>query len=423
MQGGHGDGLRFRLGGKKESAGSDSESVMSVDEPISLGHQLDMTVLLLRESFGTVLALPVAWLQLHPTVASLREHKLRRIESGVNTILRLQHYRNPVFDFVMQVVSFCAEEEFYLLLLPILFWNGQAEVASRLTMIVICGLFMGNTVKDIFELPRPGPRVWHPTLNLDSTHLQDFGFPSTHVMNAVTNSLLVVTHVTLDHNLLSTPVALTFASLYVLAMCTSRLYLGAHTGTDVRGGLGLGLIVFSLYFVTRSKLEALWMGNDLSGTVCVTFALSVVFLLLCPQPRPITPTFHQNALLVGLFLGLVWGQKLDLEVNLGEPARGWKYTLFGFVAMLAIRQVVKVLIVFMLEQVFGVHTKPREEVVRRRAVQSANGDKRRVIRLFTRDVDLVAVAVIKVVTYTSAALWITFGNQYVWDRLAKAQLA
>merc|ERR1719269_544538 len=66
-----------------------------------------------------------------------------------------------------------------------------------MTLVVCFGLHAGNLMKDVFRLPRPAnvePKVWvpHTASKIDSTACRDFGFPSTHAMNSVSNSLFLV---------------------------------------------------------------------------------------------------------------------------------------------------------------------------------------------------------------------------------------
>jgi membrane-associated phospholipid phosphatase len=174
------------------SSGNDSE--LQVDDRLHLGRVLDGFLHHARLALANCLALPVAWIYGEPTVQALKLTKMRKVREGQDTILYMQTFRAPWLDRFMQVSSFCAEEEFYLIVLPLLFWAFDYELGFRLTLVVVGGLFFGNIIKDVFELPRPAsPPVWRPhnQASLDSTGLQDFGFPSTHAMNAVTNSLVV----------------------------------------------------------------------------------------------------------------------------------------------------------------------------------------------------------------------------------------
>ena len=433
MQGGHPDGIRFPISLFKheEAESSGNESEISIDEPVRLGHRLDTIVLLGRETFGAILAYPVAWIQLQPSVEALRAHKNRRIVNGIEFILWIQTFRNKYLDFLFQCFSFGAEEEFYLLVLPGLFWNGQYDLARKLTFVVVTGLFAGNIIKDVFELPRPSsPPVWRPgnQAAIDSTHLQDFGFPSTHSMNSLTNSLLIVWYFWSGGTSYDL-IRIVAAILWIVCLSFGRMYLGAHTGTDVRGGLGLGVIVFSIYVKTHESLESCIQAQTFWTLLMEVILLIVVSLLLCPQPRPPTPTFHQNALLMGLFGGLLLGGYLadsySLSNSFPEPSGTINPTfdillrnIFGFTIMITIRLLVKSMVTLVLETFLGIKTKPRSEVVQRRS--KAKRGKRRVIRLFTRDIDIIAVAVVKTLTYLAAAFTITFVTPYLWTQFQQS---
>ena len=433
MQGGHPDGLRFRFGSIKPEESSGNESEISIDDQISLGSRLDRIVYIARELFGTCLALPVAWIQLQPSIQALRNHKRRRIETGAEWILWIQSFRTKVLDLIMQIISFCAEEEFYLLILPLLFWNGFYDLATRFTFVVVTGLFVGNIIKDVFELPRPSsPPVWRPINqeHLDSTALQDFGYPSTHAMNSVSNSILIVWYYVDRNDIWSSYNILLYfgAFCWIFFLSLSRMYLGAHTATDVRGGLGLGLLVIGTYIKVFEPFPD-WLSNiPVMNLFTSLFLFSCVALLLCPQPRPPTPTFHQNAFLVGLLWGLFVGYSMAYHEHLTSLSLDFKNlndfpilatyllpilkNICGFAMVIVIRQIVKSSISILFEKVFNINLKPRSEVVKIRS--AATRGRKRVIRLFTRDIDIIAMACVKTLTYFMTALCITFLFPYSW---------
>jgi len=150
----------------------------------TLGRYGDSVVDGVRTFVNNAMCLPICWLYLTPSVKSFQKHKHKRVEQGTATVVRLQKaMRHPLLDPYFTLFSFFGEEEWYLLCLPILFWNFDDYLARHITILVTGGLAIGNTGKDIFELPRPAsPPVWRPSnmATLDSTDLQDFGFPSTH---------------------------------------------------------------------------------------------------------------------------------------------------------------------------------------------------------------------------------------------------
>jgi membrane-associated phospholipid phosphatase len=428
MQGGHPDGLRFRLAPSTEvdprggavvaaqQASSGNESEVSVADLVTLGARLDGIVATARRVFSLMLALPVCWFQLQPSIESMRAHKLARVHDGTQTILAIQRHRTRTLDILAQLVSFCAEEEFYLIVLPILFWCVDYELARRLTYVVVFGLFCGNVIKDVFELPRP-TNVWRPTnqASIDSTALEDFGFPSTHSMNGVSNSLYCVYHVLRRKGYEGNPAwVVAAAAAWILGLSSSRLYLGVHTPTDVRGGLVLGFIVLATMLLTADSFDAFVARQSSVALALAGVPVSVGLLLVCPQPRPPTPTFHQNALLVGLAWGTVAGARAAMDLSLDRDgvllltSNPWINTLIvasGFVLVVIVRQIVKKVITGLVVAT-GVKLVPEANVLERRLRQNPKRKARRV-RIFTRDIDLIGVAVIKTIVYASVAFGIT----------------
>lgn len=168
MQGGHGESLHplgFMIGRGRSCTEEESgyESEISLQEDLTLGKRLDGIVHSFREIVGVILAWPIVLCCGYSTIYRFRKHKLGRVTDGTNTVLTIQQYRNAALDVYFQAFLFCAEEEFYLLMLPILIWNVDYALGRRLTLVVCIGLLLGNFVKDVFRLPRPkSPPVWRP---------------------------------------------------------------------------------------------------------------------------------------------------------------------------------------------------------------------------------------------------------------------
>jgi len=404
------------------------ESEVTVGEDISLGKSLDVVLHSLRVAFAVSISLPIAWMCLHPSIAEFRSNKLRVVQHGTKQVVWLQSkFRNRFFDAYFQVFSFCAEEEFYLLLLPFVIWNVDRVFGRRLTLLVCIGLLAGNLMKDVFQLPRPkSSSVWRPSHQetVDSTALQDFGFPSTHSMNAVTNSLYAVLyrHASPQNPMLlfsplqndaSVRLELRLAALYIISLSFSRLYLGAHTPTDIRGGLALGATWLAFFFPWSEAFDEWYMTTSNLGLKLL--GLSIAFLLLNPQPRPPTPTFLQNSLLVGLISGCMLGarhfndlEKPDLSkfLNLTD----WRQqnevlaiifrTILGYVIVLILRIVAKTMMVSFLHM-GGIEVSPN-------VISEERKKKVKIVHLFTRDIDIVGSSIVKVVVYTVLAWSITF---------------
>ena len=202
MQGGHRDGLNPVLnpGCSKKNEEPMDVAYDSVSE-ISLSRAGDSIVESLRRLWIFLLATPVAFAHLEPNARALRKRKQRKVREGTLVVLEIQRRcRNPIFDIYFPIWSFFAEEEFYLIVIPALMWNVDYVYARHLNYVVCSGLLVGNTLKDVFRLPRP-QKVWRPsTAELtDSTAMRDFGYPSTHAMNALSNTLLTIVSTNVRH--------------------------------------------------------------------------------------------------------------------------------------------------------------------------------------------------------------------------------
>lgn len=347
----------------------------------------------------------MAWLFFHSSAAGFKAHKKGRIVQGTETVLQIQRFRSPAFDRYFHIFSFFAEEEFYLIVLPLLFWNFDATLARRLNFLVCSGLLFGNLYKDAFELPRPSsPPVWCPSSvkSMDSTACRDFGFPSTHAMNAVSNAVFVVLYlyaggrgVVCEFPLLS---SLLLMGLWIVSISLGRLYLGVHTPTDVRGGFVIGLVFAFVWHLIASPLDS-WLIEG-TGGLFGGYLLAAALLSLHPQPRPTTPTFLQNCLLMGLLLGAFHGSRLRLQdlaahpelqepaVALASPVAALLRTLLGYAFVIVVRQLAKTVTTLAFRAV-GIDCK-----------QGAAPNP--------RDWDLLGLAVSKVVTYHALAFSITF---------------
>jgi sphingosine-1-phosphate phosphatase 1 len=180
------------------------------------------------------------------------------------------------------------------------FWNVDYRFARQMNFVVCGGLLWGNLLKDVFRLPRPAnvnKAVWVPTsaTHMDSTACRDFGFPSTHAMNAVSNSLFTVLYVQQHHAALAGPWVLWGClGVWVFSLALGRLYLGVHSPMDVKGGLGLGLaiaLIMQRPCGFAETFDGILLHTPNVGAVLLAFLLAL--LVLNPQPRPMTPTFLQ----------------------------------------------------------------------------------------------------------------------------------
>lgn len=400
---------------------------LQVENEIVISPAVDAWLEKAREHFAMGLAVPVAIVHGDPSVEVCRSRKHKRVQGGAKQVLWLQqNLYSESFAHFFYWTSFCCEEEFYLLMLPTLFWNIDYRFARHVTYIVTVGLLWGNLLKDVFRLPRPknvepAIRVSEKIYQIDSSACRDFGYPSTHAMNSITNSAYAVTYcvrhgIGLERFGVFGLCAL--ALVYTVVISFGRLYLGVHSPMDIKGGISLGLVIVcmaqGLPYVDDFVLSTPHVG------ICLLLVF-VVILVLNPQPRPMTPTFIQNCTLVGLCCGCCIGHRMEtdrryfysLTSSEGSNDLGVVLltlrTMLGFAILLTVRYLFKKFMGVVLRSM-GLEPYPVKPLPKDEVVSSSN-------RQTLQGWDLVGAATAKLFLNMFLAWTITCGCPAVFDSL------
>lgn len=174
----------------------------------------------------------------------------------------------------MKLFSLLGSELFFLLLLPLIYWNIDRRVGARLGVLLIGSVVINDLVKVAFALPRP---FWSKGIGqLASDPEISFGFPSGHAQN--TAALWTFLALQTRRPRLWAPLA--FALLACVSL--SRMFIGAHYPLDVAGGALIGY-AFLWVFLRAEKPLARALGQRLplrlGALILVCLALTALYWL------------------------------------------------------------------------------------------------------------------------------------------------
>ena len=216
---------------------------------------------------------------------------------GTEAIVWVQSLSNPWLDAIFKFFTFLGNEQFYLLLLPFVYWCLDRQIGIGLGYLSMFSVWVNNVVKYIFRIPRPSdPRLRIPLPETSPS------FPSGHSQNAITNwGYLAVRF----RNRIFWMVAI----LLMLGIGLSRIVLGVHFPQDVIGGWLIGLVLLVIFAWAEPKVRR-WIGSQKTA-VQLVLAVGVPVLLIFLHPAdnaglyPAEGALTPMSALVGMGVGVV----------------------------------------------------------------------------------------------------------------------
>ena len=207
---------------------------------------------------------------------------------GIDFIHTVQLVHGPALDVVFKAITFMGEEEFFLILIPLVFWCADFVVGARLAVIFLLSAYANTWLKDLFAHPRP--------FELDSTvklhEASGYGLPSGHSQSAVVVWGVIAAGFRQTW--------LWVAAILLMALIGfSRIYLGVHFPTDVLGGWTVGAIFLAACVALQPRVEAWLKKAGLTVQLALAVAAPLALLLLHPTKDAASPM----ATLMGMGVG------------------------------------------------------------------------------------------------------------------------
>ena len=133
-------------------------------------------------------------------------------------------------DVPMRLFTFLGTKEFFIFVLPVIYWCIDARLGIRVAFILLIGTVFNEMLKLAFQGPRP---YWISADILALSAESTFGIPSGHAQTAA--GLWGMIALALRRRW-----AATAAIAVIVLIGVSRLYLGVHFPQDVLAGWVLG---------------------------------------------------------------------------------------------------------------------------------------------------------------------------------------
>jgi len=241
------------------------------------------------------------------------------LQWGLDLIIAIQRFHGPALDGIFRAFSFMGEEEFYLFLLPFLFWCVDFGLGARLAILFLLSSYLNADLKDLFHEPRPFDMM--PSVQLSSA--EGHGLPSGHAQSSVVVWGSIAAWVRKRRFWVATVVLAVLIGF-------SRIYLGVHFPTDVLAGWAIGGGLLVLYLAMQSWTERKLEGLSLGFQVLVGVAVPIVLFLV----HPVKDTANTLGALAGLGVGLALARR-HISFSTGGPRREHivRFILGGAIAL------------------------------------------------------------------------------------------
>lgn len=191
------------------------------------------------------------------------------IEIGVAFIIALQGLGDWLIA-PMRFFSYLGTQEFFLLVLPLIYWSVDSALGLRVGFILMTSEMLNYVGKLAFAGPRP---YWV------SSHVRGlwpeatFGIPSGHAQHAVSVWGVIAAYFKKTWVWVA-------AILLIFFIGFSRLYLGAHFPHDVIVGWLFGTLVLWAFMRFWNPVQNWVIKKTLKQQILISFIVSLMFIFI-----------------------------------------------------------------------------------------------------------------------------------------------
>lgn len=246
--------------------------------------------------------------------------------------------RSDLLVGLIEAITMLAEETLMIVLIVMLWFAFDKKLAQKLLFVTVASMGINGIIKNFAKVPRPWT-TGEVTCARPET-ATGYSFPSGHTQNFTTWTLAAALHLKRWWLTLTVSVLSAFVAF-------SRIFLGAHYPSDVVVALilGVGIAILGSYVFDRFENKSrLYLALALLMT---PFA---IFFLFDPDPN-FSDFYKMYGMAVGLAVAVPFEEKF---APLTYNVPWWKKLvriLIGLVLALAIKEGLKLLDVFSIQQI------------------------------------------------------------------------
>lgn len=185
--------------------------------------------------------------------------------NGIDWVLAIQSLGGWL-EIPMQFLSYLGNENFFFLVLPLLYWSVDAALGLRVAFILVAS----NSVNSVFKLMFSSPRPYWVSVDVKPMAVEtSFGIPSGHAQNAISMWGAMASGV-------GKRWAWVASMVLAFLIGLSRLYLGMHFLTDVLAGWLIGGLLLWAFLAWWTPVTDWLTRKTLAQQILIAFIVSLV---------------------------------------------------------------------------------------------------------------------------------------------------
>jgi membrane-associated phospholipid phosphatase len=177
---------------------------------------------------------------------------------------------SPALDGLMRALSFLGQADFFMIIIPFIYWCLDAVWGTRFLALLILSDYLNGLVKWLLHTPRP---YWIDARVKALSTDPGYGVPSGHAQDALAIWSFVAYTLKKRWGWIA-------AALLIAAISISRLYLGVHFSIDMFVGWIIGLIVLIVFLRLEARVVRWFAPKPIGLQILIAFLVSIGMLII-----------------------------------------------------------------------------------------------------------------------------------------------